>query len=155
MPRTIYDDMAWTGHPIGERLRAAQRASIEGLWRRAASTAPERRTGLPARCDAKWFRATFCDGRGADRGPDDAIWDLVVSFNMYDPLALIACVPDLRKRFFVAAEKRVLGVTHTVIGVDRDRPGVLPEAVDALRDFMCAFPPFFRRTARRARARAS
>jgi len=135
-PRTIYDDIAWTGHPVGERLRKAQRASIEGLWRRAASDDARGRSGLPARCDGTWFRDTFCAGAGADRGRDDSIWDLVVSFNMYDPLALLACVPDLRKRFFDGVEKRVAGIAHTVIGLDAERPGIRPDAVGPLRAFL-------------------
>ena len=50
--------------------------------------------GLPKRCNKQWFCSTFCKGQGLSRTCDDSIWDLVVSFNMHDPLALMACVPD-------------------------------------------------------------
>ena len=74
--------------------------------------------------------------KGGDRTEDDSVWDLVVSFNMYDPLALMACVPDLRRRFFRCVEKRVDGVAHSVIGTSKDAPGVDEENVRPLRDFM-------------------
>ena len=82
MPRSIYDDMAATGHPIGKRLRDTQRASIEGLWKRACAPEGPDRIGLPARCDKSWFCNTFCSGNGGDRTVDDSIWDLVESFIM-------------------------------------------------------------------------
>jgi len=144
MPRDIYDDMAWTGHPIGLRLQTTQRQSIEGLWQRAASEDEEKRMGLPKRCDKRWFCSTFCKGRGLDRTRDESIWDLVVFFNMYDPLALMACVPDLRRRFFTCVEKDVKGVIHTVIGISRDEPGVADDKVKELRDFM--YRGFFKGT---------
>ena len=82
MPRSIYDDMAATGHPIGKRLRDTQRASIEGLWKRASAPEGPERIGLPARCDKAWFCNTFCSGNGKERSSDDSIWDLISSFIM-------------------------------------------------------------------------
>ena len=82
MPRSIYDDMAATDHPIGKRLRDTQRASIEGLWKRACAPEGPDRVGLPARCDKAWFCSTFCSGNGAERDADDSVWDLVASFIM-------------------------------------------------------------------------
>ncbi|KAH8062160.1 hypothetical protein JL720_13268 [Aureococcus anophagefferens] len=55
--------------------------------------------------DAVWKSHLQPDFNGGDRTEDDSVWDLVVSFNMYDPLALMACVPDLRRRFFRCVEK--------------------------------------------------
>eukprot|EP00927_Polykrikos_kofoidii_P035594 TRINITY_DN30152_c0_g1_i1.p1 TRINITY_DN30152_c0_g1~~TRINITY_DN30152_c0_g1_i1.p1 ORF type:complete len:831 (-),score=87.74 TRINITY_DN30152_c0_g1_i1:175-2667(-) len=101
MPRSVYDELATLGSSIGCRLRNAQRTSIEGLWKRACSDEPER-GGLPARCNRDWFLSTFCDGKDGThkRGKDDSIWDLVVGFNQYDTLALLAAVPQLRSKFF-------------------------------------------------------
>ena len=82
MPRSIYDDMAATGHPIGKRLRDTQRASIEGLWKRACAPEGPDRIGLPARCDKAWFCSTFCSGNGGNRTIDESIWDLIESFIM-------------------------------------------------------------------------
>ena len=82
MPRSIYDDMASTGHPIGKRLRDTQRESIEGLWKRACAPEGPERIGLPARCDKTWFCGTFCGGKGGDRASYESIWDLIKSFIM-------------------------------------------------------------------------
>ena len=81
MPRSIYDDMANTGHPIARRLRDTQRGSIEALWKRACAEGADR-LGLPSRCDKQWFRTTFLDKKGRARTRDDTIWDLVSSFIM-------------------------------------------------------------------------
>ena len=82
MPRSIYDDMAKTNHPIGKRLRDSQQGSIEHLWSRAAAPEGPGRLGLPMRCDKAWFCNTFCQGKGMDRDGSMSIWDLIVSFNM-------------------------------------------------------------------------
>ena len=82
MPRSVYDIMAATGHPIDKRLRDTQRASIEGLWKRACAPEGSERIGLPARCDKAWFCNTFCSGKGEERTADDSVWDLIVSFMM-------------------------------------------------------------------------
>ncbi|KAJ1459125.1 hypothetical protein M885DRAFT_460395 [Pelagophyceae sp. CCMP2097] len=138
VPRRIYDDLAWTGHPVGLRLQQTQRDCIEGLWKRAASADLARRAGLPARCDKAWFVQTFCSSapEGLERSQDDAVWDLITSFNMYDPLALIACVPELRHKFFACQTKRVQGVDHVIIGMSEEETGVKPGMVEPLRDFI-------------------
>ncbi|KAH8093594.1 hypothetical protein JL720_4737 [Aureococcus anophagefferens] len=129
--RRVYEGLAHTGSPIGWRLRNAQRT------RRAASEG-DARAGLPARCDAAWFKATFCGGDGGvdDRGAGDPIWDLVKSFNMYDTLALIAAVPLLRDLLFdpVAVDVPATrgggtGASHLLIGVSKENDGFAsPEA---------------------------
>ena len=100
VPRTLYDELAATGHPVGVRVRDAQREAIARLWRRAHATTPAGRAHLPERCDPRWFRDTFCNGRGEDLGAGDDVWDLVVGFNLYDVIALLACCPALRAAHF-------------------------------------------------------
>lgn len=118
VPRSVYDDMAATGHVCGKRLLAAQRQAIEELWRRACLPADDAaRQGLPPRCDKAWFSGAFCGGQGADRKPEDSIWDLVQTFNLYDPATLVAAVPNLREHFYAASVVEVHGVEHMVIGV--------------------------------------
>ena len=65
----------------------------------------ERRLGLPARCDKLWFCSTFCGSAGMERDGMSSIWDLVRSFNMYDPMALMVSSPQLRLRFFSGNKK--------------------------------------------------
>ena len=120
--KKIYDTMKRTNSPIGKRLHLAQKSSIENLWKRASATegGPER-MGLPARCDRDWFQRTFCGGaviEGAE------CWPYVTTFNMYDPMAIIAAVPALRERFFIARTKVIQGVQHQVIGISKEENGV-------------------------------
>jgi len=118
VPRSVYDDMAATGHPVGIRLLAAQKQAIEELFRRACLPAGDaNRQGLPDRCDKSWFCNTFCGGNGAERQPDESIWDLVETFNLYDPCTLVATIPNLREHFFAPCVVEVHGVEHLVIGV--------------------------------------
>lgn len=127
VPQTCYDDLASMGSVIGCRLRNAQRASIENLWVRAC--APEgdnRRAGLPVRCDREWFLKTFCDDNedGKSRGITDSIWDLVTGFMQYDSIALLACVPDLRSKFFDPIRVRTPRAENLVIGLDSQTHGI-------------------------------
>lgn len=122
LPRAVYDDMAATGHPIGIRLRDAQKDAIEELWKRACLPAEDpARHKLPARCDKAWFCTAFCGGQGMDRKGSDSIWDLVQSFLLYDPCTLVAAIPNWREVFF---EPIVVegphGVEHLVIGLSKD-----------------------------------
>lgn len=118
VPRSVYDEMAATGHPIGLRLQAAQKEAIEELWRRACLPAGDKgRLTLPDRCDRTWFSNAFLAGQGADLTADDSIWDLVQSFMLYDPCAMVAAIPNLREHFFAPCVVEVHGVEHVVIGV--------------------------------------
>lgn len=68
VPRSVYEDMAATKHPVAHRLLHVQRAKIEGLWRRAAPPPGDARRGdLPARCNKDWFCTTFLGGLGQVR----------------------------------------------------------------------------------------
>lgn len=118
VPRAIYDDMAATGHPVGERLLAAQKLAIQELWIRACLPANSAdRHGLPERCDKLWFCNTFCAGQGTDRYSTDSIWDIVQTFSLYDPCTLIAAIPNLREHFFAPQVVEVQGIEHLVVGV--------------------------------------
>jgi len=135
MPRATYDKMAATGHPVGIRLRDAQQASIEGLWRRCCMDDDDPdREGLPPRCNTDWFCNVFLAGEGKDRNGNDSIWDLVQNFQMYDPMALLAAFSGGRDDFFEVVEvaDEVAGVTHRIIGLTKEDHGVADaEAVRA------------------------
>jgi hypothetical protein len=135
VPRKFYDDLAATGHPVGIKLRKAQQGSIEALWRRAnmPPSVPEREH-LPDRCDKEWFCNTFCAGKGKDRTGADSIWDQIVSFNLYDPMTLVAAIPELRKQFFDPVAVKVGQVEHLIIGVSKTVSGV--KDAKALADYM-------------------
>ena len=62
------------------------------------------------------------------------IWPFVASFNMYDPLTLLAAHPKTLEKFFEPTIKVVNGVHHLVVGVDSEVTGVKDKK--ALRAFM-------------------
>jgi len=135
LPRGIYDEMQSTGSPIALRLFDVQRKSIEELWKRANAEGEERR-GLPPRCSKEWYMNTFLGGKGADRGANDSIWDLVKQFNMYDPMALILAIPPLAWIFFSHGGGVPKGAPTNVrvVGAAQEHPGVCRPQV--LREFM-------------------
>merc|ERR1719498_1226534 len=129
LPLTIYDRMAATGHPVGERLVKAQRHSLEHLWKRCCMPDKDpNREGLPGRCDKNWFSNVFLAGKGKDRSGDDSIWDLTGTFQAYDPVALLAAMPGVRDRFLDPITVTVEGndgiAYHEVLGLSEDVPGV-------------------------------
>jgi len=56
-------------------------------------------------------------------------------------MALLAALPATR-HFFRPTVKRVHGVDHLVIGRSKDEPGIQPERIDDLTDFM--YTSFFK-----------
>lgn len=135
VPRSFYDELAATGHPVGIKLRNSQQGSIESLWQRACLPADdEGRAKLPNRCDKDWFCNTFCGGKGKDRTGADSIWDVIQSFNLYDPMTLIAAVPELRERFYDPTVVKVGETEHLVIGVCDAVSGV--KDAEALAQYM-------------------
>jgi len=123
--RSMYDRMAQTGHPVGIRLRDAQKKAIEHLWLRAnLSAGDERRKGLPDRCDRAWFCKAFCGGEGLERTASDSVWNLVKTFMLYDPCTLLAAMPGLREYFYSPYVHELFGAEHLVIGLSQDRHGV-------------------------------
>lgn len=125
VPRDLYDRMAATGHPVGVKLQRTQRHAIQDVWVRANLAGDDpRRNKLPERCNKEWFCNTFCAGQGLERNGDDDIWDLIQSFQLYDPMTLIAAVPELAERFFDPTIVTVNGVEHSVIGVSKAKNGV-------------------------------
>lgn len=120
----VFEEMAHTGSPIGQRLAAIQYDRLRELWAKAnAPVGHPLRGDLPARCDRSWFTKTFCDG--SDPGEDDIVGCLA-AVAWYDPLNMIAGIDSLHGRFFDPYNIEVNGTTHQVIG--------LTEADHGLRD---------------------
>lgn len=129
IPFGLYTQLAETGHAVGIRLDEKQRASIDGLWKRA--NAPEgsaERGSLPLRCDRSWFVKTFCDGNDPGIDADGDIVPFMARVALYDPLNLIAAIPVLREQFCRPAKIEVKGVDHQVIGLTDAYNGVRDEA---------------------------
>lgn len=135
VPRSFYDELAATGHPVGIKLRDSQQGSIEALWQKVClPVGHEGRAKMPERLNRDWFCDTFCGGKGKDRTGEDSIWDLIQSFNLYDPMTLIAAVPELRERFYDPTVVKVGETEHLIIGVSDAISGV--KDADALAEYM-------------------
>ena len=106
-PRSFYDGIAATGHPVGVYLKEQQKQSLKHLWEGI------RKGHLPPALTPAWFFGTFTDvdldspsGKTAlahakahaDNFED--IWRQVSKFNLYDPLALLAATPGAAELLF-------------------------------------------------------
>jgi inosine-uridine nucleoside N-ribohydrolase len=107
VPRSFYDGMAATKHPIGIYLRDQQKQSLKHLWEGIHSGR------LPPALTPEWFFQTFSDldinsasGKAAvaqaEAHADDfeGVWKQVSKFNLYDPLALMAATPSAGELVF-------------------------------------------------------
>lgn len=162
LPRSVYDALGARGGPVGASVCDAQRASIEHLWRQVHLPAGhrDRQRKLADRCDATWFRDTFCGDddalvdpppspsspstprtprRSRDAPPlppaSEDVWPYVSSFNVYTPLALLAAVPRIAAHFYDTRRYDVRGTTHDVVGSTQADPGA--RDVTELRLFLC------------------
>ena len=66
-----------------------------------------------------------------NREPTDQIWDLVQHFMMYDPITVLASVPNMREQFFKGRKLANNGCVHEIIGLSKFETGVTE--VDNLR----------------------
>lgn len=139
MPFSVYDTLAGTNHTIGQRLDMHQRAAIDGLWKRVhAPVGSEERGSLPADRDRAWFVSRFCGGIDPPVGGQGDIVPFMAAVALYDPMNLIAAVPELLGRFYDPLEVRVecrgTSTTYQVVGITQELHGVAHE--HGLRRFM-------------------
>jgi hypothetical protein len=137
MPFGIYDELAGTGHIIGQRLDMHQRVAIKGLWKRAnADPGSEDRGSLQPDRDRAWFVNRFCGVDPPISGQGNII-PYMAAVALYDPMNLIAAVPELLHRFyrpFVVAGRGSDAKGRAVIGLTEQNHGVYDE--HGLRQFM-------------------
>lgn len=119
IPRDAYDVFAETGHPVGVRLKTMQEALIQHLWYRANMDGDDpRREGLPPFLGAPWFNKVFCGNSPdvANMNGNDRIWNSVLNFQLYDQLAVLAGIPELRSVHFTPTKYRALNgaVVHSI-----------------------------------------
>jgi hypothetical protein len=135
IPFELYDRLERTGHPVGKCLFKRQTPALQKLWEAACSDpGAEIRGTLPNNRDRGWFVKTFCGGidPGIENGAD--ITPHLDSFNLYDPINLIAAVPSLSEQHFNPIEISVGNTKHYIIGVSEANHGV--KNPQALRDFL-------------------
>jgi len=121
----LLDELAKTKHMVAANIRRKSKHSIDQLWNKVILPSDDpRREKLPSRCDVKWFYKTFC---GTEEVPEEitkSIWTQVEKLNMYDPLAVLLCVPSLRALHFSCKAKTVKGVSHVVVGTSECDTGI-------------------------------
>jgi len=93
------------------------------LWKKV-NLAPSdpRREKLPDRCNREWFCRTFIEKDDVDE--DKSIWNQITKVNLYDPLALLACVPAFREMHFEWKTKMVKNTPHIVTGISIQENGI-------------------------------
>lgn len=133
VPTSFLNDIAATEHMVATNVREVSESNLMKLWEKVrAPLSDPRREKLPARCDKKWFFQTFVGRDDVSEDEEDRIWDLVEKLNVYDPLAMLSCVPNLRERHFKKTTKMVNGTPHVLIGASKEETDVVN--VKALHD---------------------
>lgn len=139
-PRSFYDGIAATKHPVGVYLQQQQKQSLMHLWDGI------RKGHLPPALTPAWFFATFTDvdpespaGKtavaNALASADDFehIWKQVSKFNLYDPLALLAATPGAAELLFQSESLRGAKSSVQIIGKNSIRePKLLKDLLAGL-----------------------
>eukprot|EP00927_Polykrikos_kofoidii_P032349 TRINITY_DN27592_c0_g1_i1.p1 TRINITY_DN27592_c0_g1~~TRINITY_DN27592_c0_g1_i1.p1 ORF type:complete len:1631 (-),score=249.87 TRINITY_DN27592_c0_g1_i1:130-4839(-) len=135
IPRAVLDLMVRCPlpNPVVCRAYFAQREHIDELWRRVCVG-----DSLPTRCSREWFCQTFCDGKGLARESDDSMWDLITRFVVYQPLALVAALPEICDNYFMPIFHLSANQEgHTcIIGLDEDCSGTQEKAMLGLQGYL-------------------
>jgi hypothetical protein len=125
VPFSIYDQMEATRNPIGICLKSRQKPALQHLWEAAISPRGSSLRGtLPDDRDRDWFIRVFCGGNIPNELINNDIWPYVSSFNLYDPTALYAAVPEIANRFYKPTEVTIGNIRHKIIGVSSSNHGV-------------------------------
>lgn len=129
VPRSFYDDLAASGHPVAQRLVAVQHRTMTQFWKQCnlPKDDPERQLPwgpLDNPRTASWFLRTFCDGQGEDVGSEGDIWPYVQRFCQYDALTVLAACPATLERFFSPTVSVDDGHARRIIGISAEEHGV-------------------------------
>jgi len=125
IPPKLLDEIAKTEHMVATNIRSVSKLSIDQLWNKVILHADDpRREKLPNRCDISWFCRTFMSKGEISKEWTSSVWTLVKKLNMYDPLAVLLCVPAYRAKHFGWKTKVVNGVSHVVVGTSERDTGI-------------------------------
>jgi hypothetical protein len=126
IPPKFLDDMAKTEHMVATNVRSVSKISIEQLWNKVIlHSSDPRREKLPHRCDITWFCRTFMSKGDISKDSwSSSVWTQVKRLNMYDPLAVLLCVPAYRAAHFEWKSNVVNEVSHIVGGTSERDTGI-------------------------------
>lgn len=126
-PRVL-DKFANTDHMVAVNVRNVSKLGIDQLWNKVMlNPGDARREMLPSRCDVSWFTRVFIglkENEVLAREWPSSVWSLVTKLNMYDPLAVLLCVPAYRSALFRWHTKVVNGTPHMVVGTSEVDTGI-------------------------------
>ena len=107
VPRSFYDGVAATGHPVGVYLKEQQKQSLKHLWDGIQLGQ------MPPELTTEWFFDTFTNVEPRTTAGKvviqyarshadefDDIWKQANKFNLYDPLALLVATPGIAELLF-------------------------------------------------------
>ncbi len=122
LSRETLDQLAATKRPIGIRLRENYKEGFKSFWDRLTLTTGNPKRALPARCNRDWFSSMFCEGKQIQGDSFD--WQHIKKIYPYDAVAMLACPPSYRKRFFNPTTVVTNDTPHMVIGLSSENTGV-------------------------------
>jgi len=132
VPTALFDALGKHGGELGETLRDEQVEAVEELFSRACATNTAARRGLPVRCNRKWFAQVFC--KGATLNDGERVWSKMDSVNLYNPLVLLAALPEVEERYLAETCVTVRSATHKIVGMSAEEgSGVEPGRIADLR----------------------
>lgn len=123
LSHAIFSEMGVVGEVFASRVNS----NTQRFW--VSCNAPEgdpRRGKLSISRNREWFLNTFCGGTDPNIGIDDNIIPFIVanSWPQYDPINLVAAIPELLDRYFSPKAVSVNGTEHLVIGWSAQDHGV-------------------------------
>ena len=120
----LLDELARTEHMVACNIRNVSESNLMKLWKKVNFPLDDpRREKLPERCDRDWFCRTFTSKYTIS--DDESVWGQVTKVNLYDPLALLACVPAFRELHFDWKTKVIDNTPHIVTGISNEDKGII------------------------------
>lgn len=109
--------LAESGHPVARQFVRRLPLAMDDLWQAVhAPVGSPIRGRLPATRTRDWYVRTTTGKEDPRIGADETVWPFVETFRLYDPMCVLAAVPELAERFYDPERFEVNGVTHNVIG---------------------------------------
>ena len=125
IPPKLLDDLSRTEHLVSSNIRSVSKLGVDQLWNKVIlHPSDPRREMLPTRCDISWFCRVFMNTNDISREWTSSVWSLVTKLNMYDPLAVLLCVPAYRASHYNWKTKVVNGTNHIVVGTSELDTGI-------------------------------
>lgn len=130
--------LAEIGHPVGLSLARRLPLVMDDLWEavHAPIGSPIRGTLPPSRT-RDWYVRTTTGNKDPGVPGDETVWPFVETFRLYDPMNLLAAVPELAAQYYDAETFTVNGAEHQVIGRTVERNGIRDPL--ALRETLARF----------------